>query len=73
MSLLFHSLEAIDPDAYKAFQASNNLNDVIKRCLDKRSGDGSHGVPSMKKKLSIRASVMTPIKPMLVIRKPILL
>ena len=32
----------------------------------KRKGSGDSAVPGLKKKLSIRASLMTPIKPMLV-------
>ncbi|EDO37995.1 predicted protein [Nematostella vectensis] len=60
-----HVLEAIDPDAYKAFQASNDLEDVVKRCLEKHASSGNDRVPGMSKKLSIRASLMTPVKPML--------
>ena len=59
------SLEALDPDAYEAFQASNNLSDVVQRCLQKKQTKGGV-VPGMSKKLSIRASLMTPVKPMLV-------
>ena len=59
------SLDALDPDAYEAFQASNNLSDVVQRCLQKKHIK-SGVLPGMSKKLSIRASLMTPVKPMLV-------
>ncbi|XP_078374052.1 DNA ligase 3-like isoform X2 [Oculina patagonica] len=59
-----HVLDALDPNAYEAFQASNNLSDVVKRCLQKKATKASV-LPGMSKKLSIRASLMTPVKPML--------
>jgi len=59
------SLDALDPNAYEAFQASNNLSDVVQRCLQKKEAKASV-LPGMSKKLSIRASLMTPVKPMLV-------
>ena len=59
------SLDALDPDAYEAFQASNNLSDVVQRCLQKKQIKAGV-LPGMSKKLSIRASLMTPVKPMLV-------
>lgn len=59
------SLDALDPDAYEAFQASNNLSDVVQRCLQKKHIKAGV-LPGMSKKLSIRASLMTPVKPMLV-------
>ena len=59
------SLDALDPDAYQAFQASNNLSDVVQRCLQKKHIKAGV-LPGMSKKLSIRASLMTPVKPMLV-------
>jgi len=57
-------LDALDPNAYAAFQASNDLRDVVDRVM----GGDQEGVakPGMKKNLSIRASIMTPVKPMLV-------
>ena len=63
--LLLFSLDALDPDAYEAFQASNNLSDVVQRCLQKKQIKAGV-LPGMSKKLSIRASLMTPVKPMLV-------
>ena len=60
-----HSLDAIDPNAYEAFQASNNLTDVVQRCLQKKESNAGV-LPGMSKKLSIKASLMTPVKPMLV-------
>ena len=55
------SLEALDPDAYEAFQASNDLHDVVSRCAAKKHSSAR----GLSQKLSIRASVMTPVKPML--------
>ena len=60
-----YSLDAIDPNAYEAFQASNNLTDVVQRCLQKKESNAGV-LPGMSKKLSIKASLMTPVKPMLV-------
>ena len=60
-----HSLDAINPNAYEAFQASNNLTDVVQRCLQKKESNAGV-LPGMSKKLSIKASLMTPVKPMLV-------
>lgn len=54
-----HILEALNPTAYKAFQASRNLKDVVKRSM-KKMGPGA-----MKKELSIRSSLLTPVLPML--------
>ncbi len=58
-------MDALDPKAYKAFQASNDLQDVIQRVLG-GGGDSDDGQPSLKKGISVRASLMTPVKPMLV-------
>jgi len=60
-----HILDALDPNAYAAFQASNDLQDVVDRVLSQRSGSDGGAAPTMKKTLSIRASLMTPVKPML--------
>ena len=65
MTCCCFSLDALDPDAYEAFQASNNLSDVAQRCLQKKQIKAGV-LPGMSKKLSIRASLMTPVKPMLV-------
>ncbi|XP_022799569.1 DNA ligase 3-like isoform X2 [Stylophora pistillata] len=59
-----HVLDALDPNAYEAFQASNNLADVVQRCLQRKETNASV-LPGMSKKLSIKASLMTPVKPML--------
>ena len=61
-STFFLRLEALDPDAYTAFHASHNLQDVVERCLKNKQG----GVPGLTRKLSIKTRVMTPVKPMLV-------
>ncbi|XP_074625585.1 DNA ligase 3-like isoform X2 [Acropora palmata] len=60
-----HVLDALDPDAYAAFQASNDLVDVVQRCLKKKQTKPVGALPGMSKKLSIRATLMTPVKPML--------
>ena len=65
------SLDAIDPNAHPAFQASHDLKDVITRALRRKSvGDeeevDGRRVPGMRKTLSIKLSLMTPVKPMLV-------
>lgn len=65
LTCLLFSLDALDPNAYEAFQASNNLSDVVQRCMQKKEAKASV-LPGMSKKLSIRASLMTPVKPMLV-------
>ncbi|XP_065178433.1 DNA ligase 3-like [Sycon ciliatum] len=73
-------LGALDENAYAAFQASQDLADVVRRCLGRQSGvtsptaasgggsaDSSPtpAMPGMKKALSIKTQLMTPIKPML--------
>ncbi|XP_052819765.1 DNA ligase 3-like [Mya arenaria] len=55
-----HILDALDPNAYAAFQASRDLRDVVERVVENR-GDK----PGLGKKLSVRASLMTPVLPML--------
>lgn len=65
-------LEAVHPDAYRAYQASNDLRAVIDRCLD---GDFSAGTSTSIKdspkkaanNVTILLSLMTPVLPMLVI------
>ena len=59
-----HSLDALNPTAYAAFQVSQDLKDVVERSVS-NSGGGS-AKPGMTKSLSIRLSLMTPVKPMLV-------
>lgn len=59
--MLYFSLEALDPNAYAAFQASRNLKDVVERVMENKDAK-----PGMSKKLSVRASLMTPVLPMLV-------
>ena len=61
-----YRLDALDPKAYKAFQASNDLRDVIDRVLSGGGGESEDGRPALKKGISVRASLMTPVKPMLV-------
>ncbi|KAH3741324.1 DNA ligase 3-like isoform X2 [Dreissena polymorpha] len=57
-----HILDALDPNAYAAFQASRDLKDVVQRVVENREGADK---PGMSKKLSVRASLMTPVLPML--------
>ena len=59
-------LDALDPNAYAAFQASNDLRDVVERVQGGGDTDGGGAKPGMKKNLSVRANIMTPVKPMLV-------
>lgn len=58
------SLDAVDPNAYDAFKASRNLGDVIDRVL-KNHQDAANGT-GPRKILSVEASLMTPVQPMLV-------
>ena len=58
------SLDGLDPNAYEAFQASRNLRDVVDRVMELRKENGDR--PGMSKSLSVRASLMTPVLPMLV-------
>ncbi|GFS06592.1 DNA ligase [Elysia marginata] len=63
-----HILDGLDPNAYAAFQASRDLRDVVDRVGQSQagpSGEGDHGKPGLRKGLSIRASLMTPVLPML--------
>ncbi|XP_064610448.1 DNA ligase 3-like [Liolophura sinensis] len=56
-----HILDGLDENAYAAFQASRNLRDVVDRVLANKN----ESKPGMSKKLSVRASLMTPVLPML--------
>ncbi|XP_072834435.2 DNA ligase 3 [Pogona vitticeps] len=58
-----HVLDALDPNAYEAFKASRNLLDVVERVL--RNHHESQKVPGMKRTLSVQATLMTPVQPML--------
>ncbi|XP_052447847.1 DNA ligase 3 [Carassius gibelio] len=58
-----HVLDAVDPNAYDAFKASRNLGDVIDRVL-RNQQDASNGT-GPRKILSVEASLMTPVQPML--------
>ncbi|XP_054481540.1 DNA ligase 3 [Anoplopoma fimbria] len=58
-----HVLDAVDPNAYDAFKASRNLGDVIERVL-KNQQDSSNG-SGPRKLLTVEASLMTPVQPML--------
>lgn len=58
-----HILDGLDPNAYPAFQASRNLQDVVDRVLANRNSVEKFGLGS--KALSVRASLMTPVLPML--------
>ncbi len=54
-------LDGLDTKAYDAFQTSRNLKDVVERVIALRTGGAG-----LKKQLSVRANLMTPILPMLV-------
>ncbi|XP_059405913.1 DNA ligase 3-like isoform X2 [Carassius carassius] len=58
-----HVLDAVDPNAHDAFKASRNLSDVIDRVL-RNQQDASNGT-GPRKILSVEASLMTPVQPML--------
>ncbi|KAM4620500.1 DNA ligase 3 [Polymixia lowei] len=58
-----HVLDAVDPNAYDAFKASRNLGDVIDRVL-RNQQEASNG-SGPRKLLTIEASLMTPVQPML--------
>ncbi|XP_056297516.1 DNA ligase 3 [Pseudoliparis swirei] len=58
-----HVLDAVDPNAYDAFKASRNLGDVLERVLRNQQDSPSGSGP--KKLLSVEASLMTPVQPML--------
>ncbi|XP_041657063.1 DNA ligase 3 [Cheilinus undulatus] len=58
-----HVLDAVDPNAYDAFKASRNLGDVIERVL-RNQQEASNG-SGPRKLLSVEASLMTPVQPML--------
>jgi DNA ligase-3 len=55
-------LDAISPNAYAAFQVSRDLKDVVERTFALKKHNHK---AVLKKDLSIRVSLMTPIKPML--------
>ncbi|XP_069917167.1 DNA ligase 3 isoform X2 [Oryctolagus cuniculus] len=58
-----HVLDALDPNAYEAFKASRNLQDVVERVL--RNEQEVEKEPGCKRALSVQASLMTPVQPML--------
>uniref|UniRef100_A0A3Q0S3V9 DNA ligase n=1 Tax=Amphilophus citrinellus TaxID=61819 RepID=A0A3Q0S3V9_AMPCI len=58
-----HVLDAVDPNAYDAFKASRNLGDVVERVL-RNQQEASNG-SGPKKLLTVEASLMTPVQPML--------
>ncbi|XP_010639679.1 DNA ligase 3 isoform X1 [Fukomys damarensis] len=58
-----HVLDALDPNAYEAFKASRNLQDVVERVLQNEQEVEKE--PGQKRALSVQASLMTPVQPML--------
>ncbi|XP_006832383.1 PREDICTED: DNA ligase 3 [Chrysochloris asiatica] len=58
-----HVLDALDPNAYEAFKASRNLQDVVERIL--RNEQEVEKEPGQRRILSVEASLMTPVQPML--------
>ncbi|XP_076451969.1 DNA ligase 3-like [Babylonia areolata] len=60
-----HILDGLDPNAYAAFQASRDLRGVVERVVKHRVEARETGKPGLTKSLSIKASLMTPVLPML--------
>ncbi|KAL8569654.1 hypothetical protein ACOMHN_005771 [Nucella lapillus] len=60
-----HILDGLDPNAYAAFQASRDLKDVVQRVMANRREARDVGRPGLRKALSVKASLMTPVLPML--------
>uniref|UniRef100_A0A8C9A502 DNA ligase n=1 Tax=Prolemur simus TaxID=1328070 RepID=A0A8C9A502_PROSS len=58
-----HVLDALDPNAYEAFKASRNLQDVVERVL--LNEQEVEKEPGRRRILSVQASLMTPVQPML--------
>uniref|UniRef100_A0A8C3AWB7 DNA ligase n=1 Tax=Cyclopterus lumpus TaxID=8103 RepID=A0A8C3AWB7_CYCLU len=58
-----HVLDAVDPNAYDAFKASRNLGDVVERVLRNQQESSNGSGP--RKLLTVEASLMTPVQPML--------
>lgn len=58
----------MDPNANDAFKASRNLGDVIERVL-RNQQEASNG-SGPRKLLTVEASLMTPVQPMLVSSRP---
>nr|XP_008766243.1 DNA ligase 3 isoform X3 [Rattus norvegicus] len=58
-----HVLDALDPNAYEAFKASRNLQDVVERVLHNEQEVEKD--PGRRRALSVQASLMTPVQPML--------
>ncbi|XP_038183960.1 DNA ligase 3 isoform X2 [Arvicola amphibius] len=58
-----HVLDALDPNAYEAFKASRNLQDVVERVLHNEQEVEKD--PGRRRTLSVEASLMTPVQPML--------
>uniref|UniRef100_F6YGC6 DNA ligase n=1 Tax=Ornithorhynchus anatinus TaxID=9258 RepID=F6YGC6_ORNAN len=58
-----HVLDALDPNAYEAFKASRDLRDVVERVL--RNQREAEKGPGLRRTLSVQASLLTPVQPML--------
>lgn len=56
-------LDSVAPNAYAAYQVSRDLKDVVTRANNLE--DVSSSRPGLKKDLSIRLNLMTPVRPML--------
>lgn len=54
-------LDAVSPNAYSAFQVSQDLKKVVEKVTDLVLNEK----PGLKKDLSIKVNLMTPVKPML--------
>jgi hypothetical protein len=62
--VLLDRLDALDPNAYEAFKASRNLQDVVERVLHNEQEVEKD--PGRRRALRVQASLMTPVQPMLV-------
>ena len=56
-------MDALDCNAYAAYQASSDLRNVVEKWIAGNKEGSS--VPGLKKTLSVHATLMTPVKPML--------
>ena len=66
MDFSLFRLDALHPKAYEAFQASHDLEAVVNKVLAPQAASGNDQIASLKKDLSVKASTMTPVHPMLV-------
>lgn len=56
-------MDALNPQAYAAFQASHDIEAVVEKT--RKSNDGGGKFKLTRKNLSVSIKLMTPVKPML--------